>query len=158
MPRDVSTTLEQAIFGQETEEVPLVLLKISHPDLSTPIRVTSDNVDTTHNNETFQAFPFRVNIPESSADELTTVQLQIDNVDRQIVEAIRQISSNPDVEMKIVLASQPDVVEAGPFNFSLKQVSYDALVVEGELGFENLLSMKYPKDQFIPSDFRSLSA
>ena len=46
MPRTVSAAFEAAIYGQETNEVFLALLKIDHDDWLQPLYLTSDGVDT----------------------------------------------------------------------------------------------------------------
>ena len=60
-------------------------------------------------------------------------QLTIDNVDRSIVQAVRTISGPATVSAKIVLASNPDYTEAGPWDFSLRNVTYNRQQVSGQL-------------------------
>jgi hypothetical protein len=77
-------------------------------------------------------------LPEEGEDRPPRARLTIDNVSREIVLALRQIQAAPTVTMEVVRASEPDLVEASfPF-FRLLDVRYDALVVEGELGVEDL--------------------
>lgn len=154
--RNISSTAREALLNLQTGEAFLVLLQIDHADLNTPIRVTSDAVDTTHNSNTYKAFPFDVQLPESADDQISRIQLRIDNVDRQIVDTIRTISSAPTVTLKVVLASSPDVIEAGPFTFEMVDVQYDAKIVTGQLEYTDFLNMAYPKDRFTPADFLSL--
>jgi hypothetical protein len=42
MPRNVSDNLKQAVFSQETSEVFITLVTITHPDFAEDIRVCSD--------------------------------------------------------------------------------------------------------------------
>ena len=101
MSRPVSLTFKQAVNAQETSEAFLILITIDHPDLSQPIRVTSDAVDTTSRSNLFVAFPFELTLPADSEDRPPRASLRIDNVDRQIVQAIRDITSAPSVLMEI---------------------------------------------------------
>jgi hypothetical protein len=56
----------------------------------------------------------------------------------------------------VVRASEPDLVEASfPF-FRLLDVRYDALVVEGELGVEDLTAEPFPAARFVRSLFPGL--
>ena len=157
MPRVVSAPMRDAGYAQETGEAPLVLLTIDHPDLTAPIRVTSDAVDTISRLETYIAFPFRVTLPDDT-EEAARSRLEIDNVDRQIVAAVRAVSSPPSVTIEVVLASSPDLVEAGPFDFELEEARYDVLVVSGELAFEPILDLAVPGDVMSPGLFPGLFA
>ncbi len=153
MARPLSALTRRAIFSQETGEVFVILLSIRHDDLTETIRVCSDSRNLESRGETYLACPFRAALPSEHEGELARVRLMIDNVERRIVEAVRTISSAPSVTLEVVLASQPDVVEAGPFEFALRDVSYDELTVEGELSFENVLNEPYPEGIFSPADF-----
>lgn len=156
MSRDVSLSLREAVNAPETGEVFLVLLTIDHPDLGAPIRVTSDAVDTVSRGETFVAFPFELTLPEDGEDRPPRARLRIDNVDRRIVQAVREIASAPTVLMEVVRAADPDTVEAAFPEFRLRDVSYDALVVEGELSLESFLAEPYPAGIFSPAEFPGL--
>ncbi len=151
MSRDITITAKQAIYSQQTSEVFLVLLTIDHADLGAPIRVVNNTVDIVSNGNTFIGFPFFIDMPQERDDQLARVTLTIDNVDRQIVTAVRSLTSAPSVVMEIVLASDPDTIEAGPFSFTMRDVRYDSLVVEGELSFEDVLNEPYPGDSFTPA-------
>ncbi len=107
--------------------------------------------------EPFIHFPFRVTLPDDT-EEAVRATLEIDNVDRQIVQAVRSISSPPTVTLEVVLASTPDVVEAGPFVFELQGARYDAAVVRGELAFEPILDLAVPGDVMSPGLFPGLFA
>jgi len=157
MPRTLSSTARRAIFSQETGEVFLLLLKITHPDLAEPIRVVNNSEDVTSNGYLYQRFPFEVALPAENEDAPPTVQLRIANADRQIVEAVRSLSGEAmTVELAVILASSPDTIEAGPYQFTLRDVSYDASIVEGTLMFEDVLREPFPAETFTPARFPGL--
>ncbi len=149
-------TLEAEVYKQETGEAFLVLLTISHDDLAQPIRVVNNQENITSNGNLFVAFPFEIELPGSGGNSLPEVTLRIDNVDRQIVQAIRSISGAPTVTLEVIMASTPDVIEAGPYEFTLRNATYDALAVEGRLQFKDILNEPYPADSFTPSGFPGL--
>jgi hypothetical protein len=96
---------------------------------------------------------FDVSLPEESPDQVPKVTLTIDNVDRSITDAVRTISGRVKVTMEVVLASNPDAVEAGPFEFYLLSCVYDSDKVSGTLGFEDdALNTAFPKDTYTPSN------
>jgi len=155
--RSTSLAFRQLIFAQRTDEVPLFLLTINHPDMEgNPIRVVNNMQAVESRGNIFIPWPFEINLPSEKLEELTKVTLRIDNIDRQIVQAIRTISSPPEIILELTLASTPDTVEAGPFSLTLRHVRYDSLVVEGELAYEDILNEPFPGDSYTPAYFPAL--
>ena len=156
MSRALSTAAKQAIFAPETDEVFLILVTISHPQLPAPLRAVNNTVNVTSRGDVFTAYPVRIDLPGESADEVARVQLQIDNVDRLILDTLRTLSEPPTVTVEVIMASTPDTVEAGPFAMTLHSAPYDALTVTGELAFEDILNEPFPGDTFSPALFPGL--
>ncbi len=153
MSRALSNTLRQAINSQETAEVFLILLTIDHDDLLEPIRVSNDIVDTVSNGESFIALPFQLELPNDDENGSPRAKLTIDNVDRQIVLAVRSISTAPNMNVKIVLASDPDTIEAEFPNFKFTNISYNQLTVSGDVTVEDFMLEPFPAGNFNPSEF-----
>lgn len=157
MARSVSATFEAAVYAQETSEVFHILLAISHTDMSATLRFVSNSEDVTSDGDTYTAFPFKIDFPPADGeDQLPSVQLVIDNIDRSIIEELRSIDSAPTVAVSVVLASDPDTVECGPLSFTLKTIDYDAKLITAELGFEDILNEPFPAGTFTPTDFGGL--
>ena len=154
MSRSLSSTFMQAALAQDTDEVPIVLITIDHDEiLDGPLRFSSDGVDTTSRGNTYYSYPFELTLPQDDADQLPRARLRIDNIAREIVQGIREISSAPEVMFEIVLASDPDTVEMSMPDFKLKNAGWDSLVVEGELTVEDFADEPYPADKFTPAEF-----
>jgi len=156
VPRALSATAKQAIHAQETGEVFLMLLTIAHASLTPSLRFANNTVDVTSRGNTYLGWPFQVVLPQEFDDQLPVVQIQIDNIDRRIMEGVRLLTSPPAVTLEVVLASAPDTVEAGPFAFTFKGCDYDSLVVSGTLLFEDVLNEPYPRYAFTPGLFPGL--
>ncbi len=156
MSRDITLASLQSLYRQETDDVFLILLTIDHGSLSAPIRVTSDSVDTVSRGESFVAFPFDLSLPEDSETLSATAKLQIDNIDRQIIAAMRQMTTMPTVLLEIIRAAAPDIVEASFPDFRLSQIQYDALTISGELTIEDFTAEPYPSGVFGPANFSGL--
>lgn len=162
MSREVSSVARQAMYAQSTEEVFVILLEIANEsDPTQPIRVardsvdldskvTVDGVDTYSSAVTFAGGFFGIDLPEEAGENISTVNLSIDNVDREIVNSIRRATEPPEVKMWVVLKSSPDVVEAGPYYFVLEGADYNASTVTGQLGFEDVTNRRYPRDEYTP--------
>jgi hypothetical protein len=150
------------MYSQETDEIFVLLLEISNEDdPSQPIRVALDSenldskltlggVDTHSSAVTFVGGFFGIELPEEAGDNISSVRMSIDNVDREIVASIRRASEPPEVRMWVVLRSSPDEVEVGPYYLVLQSAEYDASIVTGELAFEDVTNRRYPKDEFTP--------
>lgn len=156
MSRALSPSMRRALHAAETEEAFLVLLTLSHADLATPLRVTSDAVATLSRGDSFTPFAFDLTLPDDLDGHAARAKLAIDNVDRQIVLAVRSLETPPDVLIEIVRAADPDTVEAKFVDFKLTQVTYDAQRVEGALTLEDFTAEPYPAATFSPSLFPGL--
>lgn len=154
--RQLSSDMLQDIFAQETGEAILALVTIEHSSLSSPIRVTSDGVETVSNGNTFLPFPFEFTFPDQTNDGEITAKLRIDNVDRQITKAVRNAGSAPTVTTQIVRGSAPDTIEAEFPDFKLSNVNYNQFTVEGTLELESLTSQPFPQHTFDPQKFPNL--
>lgn len=156
MSRTPSLTFRQAVYSQDTEEVFIILLEISHDDLDAPIRICNAGVDITSNGNQFVYYPFALNLPDDDADSVPQAQLTIDNVDLQQVEAIRSIQSPPSVRIMVVLASTPNTIEVDFSDFIINNIKYDAMTITGTLTIEDFYSEPVPGDYFVPSEFPAL--
>jgi hypothetical protein len=153
MSRNISNTARIAINAPQTDQVFLVILTIDHPDLSSPMRVVNNKQSVISNGETYIATAFSFIPPAQEDGVISNSQLSIDNVDRLMVQVIRTISSPADISASIILADSPDVVEAGPWDFKLRDVTYNRETVSGELVYasylrDNLGTIKYKNINF----------
>jgi hypothetical protein len=157
MSRNVTSTFRSAAFAQETNQVYLVLLAISHASITT-IYVVNNYANIVSNGNTYIGFPFDIELPQDFEEALPSVSLTICNVDRQIVQAVRTLQGAPTITISVVLASSPNTVEAGPYTMTLREVSYDAMAVSGTIMPEDMLNEAYPGDYFTPSNFPGIFA
>lgn len=156
MSRSITGAALQSLFSQDTAEVWLVLLDIDHSTLPTPIRVVNDTKNITSNGNVYTAFPFDISIPADIGERLANVKLTISNVTRTLIQTLRTIEDSPTVDMNLVLASDPDNIQAGPFEMRLHDVTYDTLSITGTLGFEDILNEPFPADTYRPANFPSV--
>lgn len=156
MARNIGINLLKVLAAQETSEAALLLLTIDHDDLAQPIRVTSDAVQTVSNGNTFLAYPFQLTLPDDPDNGFSSAKLTIDNVHRDIVVAIRSISSPPTATIQIVLGSDPDTVYIEFSDFKLADINYDALTVTADLVIDHFIHEPFPGTRFLPSNFPGL--
>ncbi len=163
--RSISATTWQAIAAQETGVVFITLLELNHSTLGSPIRASSDPTEvfgsgeqgTTSNSIEYPFFPFDLILPDQTEDTPPRARLSIDNIDRSIVEAIRNATGDPiTVAVQVVTDAEKDTSLVGTLTFSLVNVSYDATTVSGDLTYEFILDEPYPEGVFGPTDFPGL--
>ncbi|MCM1497277.1 MAG: DUF1833 domain-containing protein [Clostridium sp.] len=162
--RTLSNNTLRAIFAQETDEIFYTLLTLD-PDKEgfSPIYVynstETENGEPrkiSHKGNEFIACPFKITLPGEGNDTANEVKLTIANVDRSITETIRSISSPILVTLEIVLSSDTEQTEAGPWNMKLAGVECDALTVEGTVIADRFLDEPFPKDKFDATTFPAL--
>lgn len=139
MRTNISQRALGASFAQETGEVFLILLQIDHASLSQPIRVVNNNENLTSAGALYVAFPFEIELPGEDGDRPANARLRIDNVDRTIVNTLRAINSPPTVTVRVVLAATPDTIELEMAGLTLRNATYDAATVTGDLAFEQIM-------------------
>lgn len=154
--RSLSATAIAAAQATETGEVFAFLITIEHDTLSTPLRFTSNNAAIVSRGETYIPFPFDVSLVDEIPGELPQVTLTICAVDQSLVDDVRGFQEPPTVTVELVMASTPDVVEAGAYQLTWRSVKYNAFVIEGTLGPPDTLTSSFPKERFTPRDFPSL--
>jgi len=151
----ITDDLKQDAWSQESN-LPLILLTIDHAQLDAPIRVVNNKVNVTSGGNEFIAFPFQITLPDSSEDAPPFSKLSIDNVSREIGQAIREISTPPSLMIQVVRQETLDVVEAEFVGMYMVNVSYDALQVSADLLFEDLTRESYPSYTFSPASFKGI--
>ncbi len=153
--RVVSPAALRAMLAQETAEVLLAAITISHASFEAPYMLVCDQVPLTRAAGVFEPFAFDLQLPNEQDDQVPQVTLTIDNVDSKILKAIRTLppGARPTVLLEVVLASSPDTVECGPYEFSILAVDYDVGQIRGTLGFEDdLLNTTIPAQTYTPSN------
>lgn len=151
MSRPLSTTFKQAMTSSATDDGAIVLLMISHDDLAETLRFTNNNEDVVSRGNTYLRFPFLFTLPDDYESRPPSARLVIDNIDRRIIEAVRSLSSPPTVTAEVVALSDLETVELGPIEFQLRDVTADALTVEGTLAFEPVLEDAWPATRMTPA-------
>ena len=131
---------------------PLLLLKIEHADMTT-IRIVDNLVDITSGGDIYTARTFEIRLPDSIEDAPGRASLRIDNISRELAEAIRDVASAPDVTIELIRQDAPDVIEWSWPPMKMINVKWNAATVAADLEFENLAREPYPFLTFSPAEF-----
>jgi len=109
--------------------------------------------DTTKN---YMHFPYRIQLPRDEDEASGSLaHVEVDAVDRRVVEAIRNISGVPNFDLIVANVSDPDnpTIEIEWPTFSLANARYDATSVKGDLVLELLEQEPFPSSKFDPARF-----
>jgi len=134
----------------------VTLLTIAHPQLTQPIRMTSNTQSITSRGNTFMPFWFEVALPDQLSNEIPRITLALDAVDQSIIQALRAARGEPTVTIELVLASQPDTVEVSAQDLPMRAFSFTATSVECELAPPDALNVRYPAHSYTRSHFTAL--
>ncbi|WP_420433025.1 DUF1833 family protein [Hyphobacterium sp.] len=160
--------------AEETADVYAWLITIDHAGLSDPIYAVYHEVDpasfdpedpaanaVTSNGQDYTFYPFEFVRPPKNDDLAAATTLRIENVDRRIVEALRdarQVSADPGtVRAAYIRLDAPDVEEEAYEGYELTQVDYDERVLTGALSVPDLAREPYPAQRFSPQQFPGLA-
>lgn len=157
MPRTVSSDMIRMMTAEYADDALVLLISIDHPDMPSPLMVTSEVEETVSNGNTYIPYPFYFTIPdEPERGQSSRASIQIANVDRKIVETLRSIGGAPQFDARLVRRSAPDEVENRWPAFKLRTAPYDALFVSGELVLDDYYLMPFPADNYLPIWFPGL--
>lgn len=156
MSRTLSSGAVRALTAHETEEVFLTLLTIRHIDLDSPIRIVANNQDIVSRGDSYLALGFEITLPQDDGETIPQVQLSIDNVDREITETIRSLTSSPSITLEVIMASSPDAVELVIYDMMLDSVTYDDTTITGSLVVEDILNQSFPSSVIDPQQYKGL--
>ncbi|WP_372382122.1 DUF1833 family protein [Xanthomonas sp. NCPPB 1068] len=154
--RTLSPAATRAILAADTDEVFLQCLTINHPDIET-IRIVHNTDAVMRAVGQYVPYPFTADLPEDSEEAPSSITISIDNIDREVARLIRNLSGIPTCTLEVVMASSPDVVEIGPFDFSILGSDIDVMTVSLTAGYiENYANQGVPAQTYTPSNSRGL--
>lgn len=149
----LSNRYRAAQNAQETGELAVPIITVTHPSLSAPERFVANTEPLVHGGSTYQPLAFTLEWPDEEDEGIPLFRWVADNVDQKFSRLLRSIGSEMDVEVREVLVATPNVVERGPFNVQLKVADYDALTAGGPLTIDPILDEPFSKLSITPSTF-----
>lgn len=156
MSRTLSTNARRALFASETSACFLALLEFTSDELTEPIYVVNNYENITHNGQVYTAVGFSFTLPTEEDGTVSNASLSLDNVDRSFTAAIRTIRQPLNVRAKVIEASNPDDIEIGPFDFQLRDVSYNSTTITGTLYYLNYVTKNAGTIKFSNQNFPGL--
>lgn len=161
-----SLLFRRSAYADASEVVPVILLKISHTDLASPVYLSTDPTErfstdpltygTTSQGQQYSFILVSATIPDDVKGEVPKASLIIDNVDSDIVKLIRSFSTYANVDMSVVLSSAPDVVEQSYPAMQIVKATYDANQITLDLSRVLIEDMPFPSERMTRNRFPGL--
>lgn len=143
----------KALIDQNTDQVFLWLLTITHEATGETHRLVSNLDNVVSRGETYLAFPFEFVLPSDDGESLPEIPIVINYVSDELVALLRKHADGVVVLAEIILASAPDQPEYTIEDLVIKTVTYDAGQVTLTAKVEDLMSQRFPADDFLPRSF-----
>lgn len=168
MSRITNIDFLRAAYAEDTGSVIILLMTVSHPDWDTDILISTDPTKrvletsadvfygTISRNKRFMFVPLMITLPDETEEGPLRMRITLDNVSRELISIIRNISSPPSVNVELVISDDVDTVLASWPEFLLVNVEYNAETISGDLVIETLVYEPFPAGTFTPSEFPSL--
>jgi uncharacterized protein DUF1833 len=164
--RILSLNFRKALFSQESGEVPIFLLTITHPSLATPILLSTDPTSristdplvygTVSRSSTFLYAGVDISLPDEQERSPPVSKLVIENVTRELIPLARSIATPASVKIEIALASALDTVEMTFPSFQMTNLQYDVVMLTFDLTMDALVTEPFPAGNFSPAYFPAL--
>lgn len=147
--KEISSRAKAEIFASQTGAVFLSLLEISHPGM-TALYLVNNNENITFEGRIYTAYPFRYTPPSDCEGAGRKGKLTLPNIDREILATVRGVNTPLTVRAAIIMILPDNTAsrEAGWYEYDLKNLTYNAASIEGELSFnfelgDNISMVKY---------------
>tara|TARA_R110002074_G_scaffold124678_3_gene261283 strand:+ start:1158 stop:1682 length:525 start_codon:yes stop_codon:yes gene_type:complete len=161
--RRVSLNARTAFDEASTDQVEVALIMIEHPALDAPLRLSTDPterlsiepfmygtrsawMDSLPISEPFLFVLASADLPSDLEDAPAAATIVIENVDSDIAGLMRSFTDRPTVNIAVVMAETPDLVE----------VEYRGMVMTGASGTANEISIEVSRapieEESVPMD------
>lgn len=146
------------IFSANSGEPILSLIRV---DIDGDIAYYVNNNESITSNVTgastvFQPAAFSIALPEDTSDGTPRATLDFDAADIQIVRKLRQAEQRIVLDLWVVAASDPNVVEYGPSNYESVDFTISGTKVSIGLEIEPILDIEIPGKRYTPQTFPGL--
>lgn len=157
----VSQNFRREAFARETGEVLIALITITADNLTQPIYVASDAYEmlpvagvygVVSRGQEYIYLPFSMETPRDDSTGLVNAKIQITNVSRDIIAAVRTAQRGIRMKFEMVISSDVDYVEDSFDGLELVDVSYNALMIEGNLNVDYFSREPFQSASYTPGN------
>lgn len=152
MSRNVSANLRGQFYDEESTDPFLTLFTLTHSSFGT-IRLVNNSTDIVSNGNTFTAFPVRLKLPNDDNNTIRKVEIEFDNVSREIIDELRSVQDPIGVSLQLVLASAPSTIEIEYDELQLRAIEYTTENIKGQVLSDDFLNTTLGVEKYAPGNF-----
>lgn len=150
--RDLSNNLLAQLYAENSDDPFLALFTLDHPDWVSPVYLVNNSESITSNGIIYEPFPIKISLPTDDGESIRKVELEFDNVSQELIDEIRTVTDNEiSVDLQMVLASAPDIVEIEMLSMRIKSVSYNAQTIKASLFLDDFLNTELSCEKYTPT-------
>jgi hypothetical protein len=165
----ITLNFRTQLYGQESDEVPIALVTLRHPDTTTVLYISGDNTKlldtepemkwgTISRGKTFVYKPMTVRMPSDMADRPPRMNLTVENVTGDMVSFVSTMIQRGTCDLDIVTASAPDYVQV-PFPiFDMRGFTRNSNIITFDIGLDAAEDEPIPAGLFTPAGFPGMFA
>lgn len=143
------------VYKQESDDPFLSLLTLTHPSFGN-LYFVNNTESVISNGITFEPFPFELVLPADDGEAIKDIKLSLDNASLELIDELRSITDYIWVNLKLVLASNPDLVELELGELKINYIEYDASTITANLVMDNFLGTDLSSEKYTPSLYPGL--
>ena len=147
----------EALTANDTSQVFLFILRVNIDGV--PVFSCVNNTQAiVSNGVTYEPVGFNIILPSQNSESgAKSCKLSIDNLDGRIMEcATNAIGKTLTVDISVILAATPDIIERGPIQMILRNVTATKDAVSGDLYDFYIYDRIIPEGRYTPKDFPGL--
>lgn len=152
--RVLSQEFQEVINAVSTDKVVLDLLHVviyeNDGSVTNWYYVNDKYEGVVSNGITYEPAAFRIELGGDSKEGQMVSTLMFDPLNREIIRKLREVDRRPEVNLSIVLADDPDVIQVAPINFIVDSSQIQNTGVQVSLTVEPILLEPIPKDSYTP--------
>ena len=148
--RDLTPALLDEFYNRTSGDPFLLLMTFSHASFASDIRLVQNSEDITSNGNLFSAFPCKIVLPVDDGETQREVTLELDNVGLDLISELRTVTDFIGVNLQMVLASNPDLIEIEVGELKIKNIQYNRKTISATLFQDDFLNSEIPSEKYTP--------
>jgi len=160
----ISLNFRTAFQAQQSDEVPIALIELRHPDTTEVLYISGDNTTllkttpemewgTVSRGKTYIYRPLSLRLPSDMADRPPRMQLMVENVSGDMLNFVSIMIQRGTCHIDIVTASAPSTVQI-PFPLmDVRGFTRNSDIVTFDIGLDAAEDEPIPAGLFTPSGF-----
>lgn len=152
MSNQFTTQLLNEFYGAQSGDPLLSLFTLTHASFGT-LRFVNNSVDIISRGETYTSLPIRVTLPADDNEKAKEVQVQFGNVELELIDEFRTVTTPIDVKLELILASAPDTVEYELDELRLRSINISPRTIVARLIMDDFLNTAVTSERYSPTNF-----